>query len=107
MIINRLKPAISAFLLTPAFSFAVVLTPNPGESNQVHWDAILGAGSFDTYAQTMRLIPAIALLIVSAWVVFGLFRAGFIACSISKVDFVTYLGRLMLLLVVSIAIIFT
>jgi len=106
-VFSRVSIVFLALCTSSFSSMATILTPNPGESNESHWDAILGANSFDTYALYMRLIPSILLLIGSAWAVNGLFRAAFIKESISKIEFVTYSGRLMIILTISIALIFT
>lgn len=98
---------MSILVVCTPFVQATILEPNPTGSNEDHWNAILGAGSFDDYSNTMRGIPIVFLLIATAWTIFGLFRAGFIECSITKVDFAIYASRMLLIVTISITLIVT
>ncbi|MBD0788031.1 hypothetical protein HUO09_16885 [Vibrio sp. Y2-5] len=102
---NMFRKLVALLVLTisPGLAYAEIFAPSPDSSNETHWNTILGSGSYEEYAFTLRLIPSVLLLFCSAWALFGLFRAAFVDETIQKMDFVIWAGKLMLILTISIA----
>lgn len=103
-LITKVSSGFLLFCITLSTK-AEIFAPTPSASDDTHWDSILGEGSFDEVAYTMRLIPSVALLIASAWALFGLFRGAFVEEKIEKIDFAMYSFRLMLILTIAIVLI--
>lgn len=100
------KLKAKALLLTLCASTtanAVVYAPNPNASNQVLWDTILGAGSFDTWSYVLRMVPIATVFLVVAWIVLGLYQACIVNGKITMTDLMIYAWRLLMILIAAIA----